>query len=79
MKWITRFLGLRNKEQKNKDEQAAKYIHKQKDFFTCEMAKVQNQAKKVHEKTRKAHQESVRLLEVVTDVTIQIAKATGNK
>lgn len=75
MKWLTRFLGIKDKDQARRTEEVSNYVHEQKIDFKKQMDKLQTTAIKVHERTRKAHQESAKLL----DITIQIAKATGNE
>lgn len=75
MKWLNRFLGTKDKEQEQRTEDVAIYVHEQKQDFKKQMDQLQIQAIKVHAKTKKAHEESIKLL----DITTQIAQATGNK
>jgi len=77
MIWIFRFLGLYDKKQAERTQAVADYVHKRKNEFTLDMAKIQLQAKKVHEKTNTAHEEAIKLKEMVDGVTANIAIATG--
>jgi hypothetical protein len=77
MKWLSRFFGTYDKEQQERTDQVAGYVHNQKNTFAGEMKKIELQAKKVHKRTKEAHRESIRLLDVVNDVTTQIAEVTG--
>ena len=76
-RFIISFLGLKDKTQKAKTEEVAAYVHHKKNSYTREMIKIQSQAKKVHEKTRQAHKQSIILSSMVDDITIRIAKVTG--
>lgn len=76
-RFIISFLGLNEKTQKAKTEEVAAYVHSKKNDYTKEMKKIQYQARKVHEKTRQAHAQSVKLNVLVDDITTVIAKATG--
>lgn len=78
MNTIKRFLGLYDKKQAERTAEVAEYVHAKKNVFTTEMARIQRQAAKVHDKTRQAHEESIKLKEVVDDVTAKIARATGS-
>lgn len=77
MKWLKRFLGLYDKQQAERTEEVAQYVHAKKNKFTADMAKIQNQVKKVHMKTMQAQEESLKLKDIVDDVTERIALVTG--
>lgn len=77
MKWLVRFLGIDDKKQKERTIKVSKYVHNQKNVFATEMINLQKQAKKVHKTTKKSHRESVKLLEVVDDLTVKMARAQG--
>lgn len=71
------FLGLNEKKQQAKTEEVAAYVHSKKNDYAREMIKIQSQARKVHDKTRQAHEQSVKLNIMVDDITTAIARATG--
>jgi hypothetical protein len=77
MKWLKRFLGLYDKKQAQRTEEVAEYVHARKNEFTKDMLNIQNQAKRVHIKTMQAQQESLKLKDIVDDVTERIALVTG--
>lgn len=79
MNWLEKFLGTKDKEQKKRMEEVSEYVHTKKNAFSAEMGKIHTQARKVHQKTKEAHEESVRLMEIVDGVTANIAIATGAK
>ena len=78
MEWLKNiFRTKKDKDQQARQERVSNIVHKRKNNFTKEMVRIQIQAKRVHSNTRKAHQESIKLLEVVNDVTASIAIVTG--
>lgn len=77
MNFLKRFLGLYDKAQAKRTEDVAAYVHEKKSTFTADMVKLQNQARKVHNKTRQAHIESAKLNSMVEDITTKISIATG--
>lgn len=76
-RFITSFLGLNEKKQQAKTEEVAAYVHDKKNTYTSEMIKIQSQARKLHTKTRQAHEESVKLNNMVDDIVYKVAQATG--
>ena len=76
MEWLNRFLGTKDKEKVKRTEKVDVYVEKQKVTFISDMGKIKKQAQRVHFSTRKAHEESAKLLGVVNDITVQIDRAT---
>lgn len=77
MNILKRFLGLYDRKQAARTQEVADFVHVRKNAYTADMLKIHRQAKKVSEKNRQAYEESVKLKEVVDDVTRKIAVATG--
>lgn len=75
--WLARFLGVHDKEQKQRTQDVSDYAEKKKKDFIGEMEKVKRQTKKVHEKQLQVHQETAKLVKIVDDVARKIAVATG--
>lgn len=74
---LTRFLGLHDKEQKERTKAVTDYADRKRDEFSREMTKIKRQTQKVHKKQLQAHGETVKLIEMVDDITHRIMVATG--
>ena len=76
MNILKRFFGRYDKEQVQKTIEATDYSQKKSDEFKKEMGKYKRTAIMLHNKTRQAHQDSVRINEIVNDVVSKIAIVT---
>lgn len=76
-RFLISFLGLNDGQQRARTAEISNYVHDRKNTYAKEMLKIQIQAKKVHHKTKQAHEESTKLNNMVEDITYQIAVATG--
>lgn len=77
MSWLHRFLGTKDKQQKERTDDISFYIHQRKNEFMNDMLRIQVQAKTIHRKAQQIQEESVRLQNIADDVAARIAKATG--
>lgn len=79
MNWIKRFLGMYDHQQRERATVVSKYVEHKKVSFNKEMKDIQKQARRMHIKTRQAHEASVKLAVYVDDVVNKIAIASGGK
>ena len=79
MNWIKRFLGMYDRQQKERATSVSKYVERKKVSFNKEMTEIQRQARRMHVKTRQAHEASAKLAVYVDDVVNKIAIASGGK
>lgn len=79
MKWLQRFLGLHDKDQKARTQEVAEYVHDKKNEFAVTMAKAQQKAQQQHDKARKLIPESAKIESRILDITQQIYMVTGHR
>lgn len=77
--WLFRLLGLHDKEQKERTRAVTDYAERKGEEFARHMSKVKAQATRVQKSQMKVHQETVKLVSTIDDVTAQIMRATGGK
>lgn len=77
IQWFKSFLALNDKAQAIRAEEVAVYIDEKKETYIVDMIKLQKQARIVHNRTKRAHVESIKLNKMVDGITSKIAIATG--
>lgn len=79
MNWLKRFLGIYDKEQAKTAVAVEKYLSDTKVTFISEMKGIKKEAIKLHRQTKKAHETSIKISDMVDDVVNKIAIATGGR
>lgn len=77
MNWLKSFFGLYEKRSANKEIEVEKYIELEKIKFQANMAKLREQAREVHEDTKKSKDNAIKVCKAIDDITAKIALATG--
>ena len=79
MNWLKRFLGMYDKQQKERSTVMDRYVEQKKIKYNKAMREIQKQAKDVHLKTRRAYHASIKHNRFVDDVVNKMATVTGGK